>query len=514
MPSMDRITTTAVRAGAGLVVLAAVLVSAWLAARHFGLLAYANPDQLRRLVDLARAWPWAAPAFVLTYAIAATLGLPATPLTLAGGALFGFGLGSLLNWIGATLGATGAYFLARMLGRDAVRRLLGSRASALDRVAGDGAFVSLVRLRLIPVVPFNALNFGAGIGGVRPWPYVASTALGIITGTVVYTYFADALIAGASGAGRDAFVQVAFAGALLVGLSFVPTLARRLGWVAAALAVVAGVGASAPAPALGQGLAPALAADHTPFSSMLESYVTDGLVDYDAFARDPRFGQYLRQLDQVNPAKLVTADRLAYWINVYNAYTIELINSRRERKSIRNINKFFGVAMKGPWTLPIVHAGGRTFTLDEVEHKIIRPEFKDPRVHAALVCAALGCPPLRSEAYIGSRVAEQLDDQVRRFLDQHAKNRVDIASRTVYASPIFTWYRDDFGGSTAGVAAFWSRYVPAGPALDVLRSGNITWRETAYDWSLNVRAQSREFTPEPGMPPRTTAGRQSRGPRS
>ena len=483
MPDLPTSTApTRTRALASLVLLGLFLVLVWLLARQAGLLEYVAPGRLVGLVEQARRMRWAGPLFVLTYVVVATVGLPATPLTLAGGAIFGVGLGSLLNWLGATIGASGAFFLARVLGRNAVRRLLGRRAATLDRLGGDGAFASLVRLRLLPVIPFNGLNFGAGLAGVRPGVFVASTALGIIPGTVIYTYFASALLAGVAGAREAAFARLAIAAALLIALSFAPWLARRLGKVAAIAVLAGGVALLPAAPAAAQSHV-----DHSAYNAMLGRYVTNGLVDYDAFARDPRFVEYLATLDAADPSSLATPDRLAYWINAYNAYTIHLINTRGERRSIRNINKLFGVALRSPWAERIVRAGGKLLSLDDVEHKIVRPQFKDPRVHVALVCAAHGCPPLRSEAYEGARLDEQLDDQARRFLAQREKNRVDALTRTVHGSPIFTWYRADFGGSLAGVGAFWARYLPAGPERDVVSAGTFTWQDTEYDWSLNRR---------------------------
>lgn len=460
-----------------LLLFVAVLAIAWSAARGAGLLDYLSLERIGEGIRAAREVPWAAPVFVLTYAVVASLGLPGTPLTLAGGAIFGAVAGTGLNWLGATLGATGAFLLARALGRDAVRSLLGKRAGALDALSGSKAFLPLLRLRLIPIVPFNALNFGAGLAGVRPGTYIASTALGIIPGTAIYTYFADALLAGVDGARQAAFQQVLIAAALLVALSFVPTLAKKMGWLAAAFAL-----AVAPAqPALAQTV------DHGPWSAMLAEHTTDGMVDYDAFQRDPRFAAYLRQLDGVAVASLSRDERLAFWINVYNAYTIALINSRNERRSIRNISKVLGIPLKSPWAERIVRAGGRELTLDEVEHEIIRREFDEPRIHVALVCAAIGCPPLRNEAFVASRLDAQLDEQARRFISDATKNRVDVAARTVYGSPIFTWYREDFGDTLAGVGAFWARYVDDPAARALLRSGDFRWVDTEYDWSLNLR---------------------------
>lgn len=494
MPNTTSTTSSRSRGLFRLGALFAVLAGAWLLADGLGLLAYADPAKLGEAVRAARSVPWAAPAFIATYAIVATLGLPGTPLTLAGGAIFGAAFGTAFNWLGATLGATGAFFLARALGGDTLRAFLGKRASALDALADSRAFLPLLRLRLIPVVPFNALNFGAGLAGVRPATYVASTALGIIPGTAIYTYFADSLLAGVDGARSQALQQVLIAAALLITLSFVPTLAKRFGWLGVALAFALPT-STATAPVLGAQAAPAQAGaasvDHAPWSAMLGAYVTDGMVDYDAFRRDPRFAAYLRSLERVNPAALPEQERLAYWINVYNAFTIELINSRNERRSIRNINKVFGVPTRSPWAEPIITIGGRKLTLDDVEHEIIRKEFKEPRIHVALVCAAIGCPPLRSEAFVAARLDAQLDDQARRFLAQRAKNRVDVATRTVYGSPIFTWYREDFDGTLAGVGAFWARFVTDPAAQQLLRSGQFRWVDTEYDWTLNLRRPER-----------------------
>lgn len=478
--------------------LVSLLVGAWAGARALGVFEALEPARLAEHIRQARLVPWAPTAFVVVYAVVASLGLPATPFTLAGGALFGPWWGTGANWLAATLGATGAYLLAQRLGRDAVRTLLGKRAASLDRFAGDAAFTGMLRLRLLPLVPFNALNFGAGLVGVRPLPYVASTALGILPGTAVYTAFADALLAGVDGAREAAFVRVAVAGGLLVVLSFAPVLARRVGWLAMVLLMgswggftparaAAQPAPAQPAPAGTAAPAPAVM-DHALFDTLLRAHVTaEGLVDYDAFARAPSFASYLRALAAADPSTWARSDQLAYWINVYNAYTIQLINSRGERRSIRNINKRFGVTLKSPWAEPVVRAAGRTLTLDDVEHRIIRPTFGDARIHVALVCAARGCPPLRTEAFIGARLEEQLDDQARRFLATATKNRVDVANGVVYGSPIFTWYRDDFGGTLAGVGRFWARYVTDPPVRALLSAGQFRWEDTPYDWSLNAR---------------------------
>jgi hypothetical protein len=227
--------------------------------------------------------------------------------------------------------------------------------------------------------------------------------------------------------------------------------------------------------------------DHSLFDALLHRHVVGGRVDYDAFARAPEFARYLDRLAAGDPGRLDERDRLAFWINAYNAYTIELINRHHERESIRNVNKTLGILKaKGPWQEKIVRAGGAVYTLDEVEHEIIRKGFHEPRIHFALVCAAVSCPPLRGEAYTGERLEVQLQDQARTFLfSQPEKNRIDAPSGVAYLSPIFGWYKGDFGGDDASVGRFIAAYYPDGPEKRLLLSGRFKVVETPYDWSLN-----------------------------
>lgn len=232
--------------------------------------------------------------------------------------------------------------------------------------------------------------------------------------------------------------------------------------------------------------------DHSVFDGLLQRHVVGGMVDYDAFQGAPEFASYLTLLARTDPATLPRDERLAFWINTYNASTIALITKHGERKSIRNINRSLGLFKGlGPWNEKIAVVGGTAYGLDQIEQKIIRPEFGEPRIHFALVCAAIGCPPLRSEAYTAARLEAQLDDQARIFLLQSPeKNRVDVATGTVYVSNIFSFndYEKDFGGSKEGVARFIARYHPAGAERTLLESGRLKrWVVTKYDWGLNGR---------------------------
>jgi hypothetical protein len=248
--------------------------------------------------------------------------------------------------------------------------------------------------------------------------------------------------------------------------------------------------------ALLTGLQPAIVAaqrfDHSAFDRLLKENVDGrGLVDYDAFARSPDFRRYLDQLARADLRPLPRAEQLALWINAYNAYTIELINRHGERRSIRNINRTLGLIRgKGPWSEPLAGVAGTNYTLDQIEHEIILPRFQEPRIHFALVCAAIGCPPLRREAFTGDRLDRQLEEQARAFLiDNPTRNRVEIATRTVHLSPIFRWYATDFGRNDTALGRYLARYV-TGPERELLESGRFRIEYTHYDWSLNSQADA------------------------
>ncbi len=229
--------------------------------------------------------------------------------------------------------------------------------------------------------------------------------------------------------------------------------------------------------------------DHEPFNRLLRTHVTEtGLVDYEAFAESRDFPAYLDALAAADVASLPRAEQLALWINAYNAYTIQLINEHGERRSIRSINKTLGIfGGSGAWKERMARVGGRKYTLDEIEHEVIRDEFKEPRIHFALVCAALGCPPLRQEAYAGKSIEAQLDDQARRFLADASKNRGETTSETVYLSPIFDWYRKDFPAGPGPFGRYLASYLQAGPLRTLLESGNFEVEYTDYDWDLNIQ---------------------------
>ncbi len=215
------------RFAALLVGLLAIAAAIWLTP----LGALASRTRALALLAAIRRWPTPGVAplvFVAVYTVATALALPGSALTLAGGALYGLWPGLLLNWAGAMLGATLGYLLARRLGRDFVARRLRGRAAALDEGAGRHGFRTILLLRLIPLVPFTALNYAAGLSAVRPRDYLAATAIGILPAAFAYTYFAEAILAGSLEARRSAYLHVLLAGGLLVALSLLPVVWRRL----------------------------------------------------------------------------------------------------------------------------------------------------------------------------------------------------------------------------------------------------------------------------------------------
>jgi uncharacterized membrane protein YdjX (TVP38/TMEM64 family) len=215
---------------ARLAALVALVAGAWILARVTPLGDLVSRDGALALLESIRSAAWAPVVFVAVYAGATALALPGSVLTIAGGAVFGFGWGAVLNTLGANLGANAAFFVAQSLGRDGVRRLTGGRLAGLDRAAEQRGFWGVFVLRLIPLVPFNALNFGAGLTALRWRDYALATVVGILPGTLVYTFFADALVRGSTEASHDAYVRLWIAAGLLLALSLAPLVARRLGF--------------------------------------------------------------------------------------------------------------------------------------------------------------------------------------------------------------------------------------------------------------------------------------------
>ena len=239
--------------------------------------------------------------------------------------------------------------------------------------------------------------------------------------------------------------------------------------------------------------------NHTLYDGVLKGFVKEGLVNYAGLKENPEsLNQYLADLSQVKEQEFKSWNELqqiAYLVNLYNAATLKLIVNNYPVKSIKNIGSFF----KGPWDQPVVRLFGKTITLNTLEHKIIRVDYDEPRIHLALVCAAMGCPPLRGEAYTSEKLNAQLDDQAKVFLKNPIKFRIDRQDSTIYLSPIFKWYGEDFvdkftpeagldglNKTERAVLNFCSRYL-SDADQKYLATGGYSVRYLGYNWSLNEK---------------------------
>ena len=228
---------------------------------------------------------------------------------------------------------------------------------------------------------------------------------------------------------------------------------------------------------------------HARLAGVLSNVVSGGRVDYVRLRSSPgELDVYLNELAAVKPDEFTAwsrENRLALLLNLYNARTLRLVIDHYPLKSIREIGTLPGAA----WRDLIVRFGGQVATLDHLEKKIIRPGYGEPRIHFALVCAAQGCPPMRSEPYVGARLDRQLDDQARQFLATTEKNRFDPATGTLWLSPIFKWYQEDFTGRTGSLAAYVKPFLPDESRRALEPATKVKVRYTDYDWSLNERSR-------------------------
>ncbi len=219
--------------------------------------------------------------------------------------------------------------------------------------------------------------------------------------------------------------------------------------------------------------------DHGLYGELLQKYVQNGVVNYRGFKREEnRLDQYLETLEKTNITALSRNEQFAFYINAYNAWTIKLIlGAYPGLKSIKDLGSLF----KSPWKKKIVRIDGDVKTLDNIEHDILRPRFKDPRIHFAVNCAARSCPPLRAEPYRGDALDGQLREMTEAFINDNEKNRLE--GNTLYVSRIFKWYAGDFNDDIAG---FFMKYA-RGPLLEQLKGhrDKIQIKYFDYNWSLN-----------------------------
>jgi hypothetical protein len=219
--------------------------------------------------------------------------------------------------------------------------------------------------------------------------------------------------------------------------------------------------------------------DHTLYVELLEKYVQNHTVDYRGFKNEEaKLDRYLKILEETDTKKLSRDEQFAFYVNAYNGWTIKLILTGYPGiKSIKNLGSIF----KTPWKKQIARIDGDIITLDQIEHDILRPGFKDPRVHFAVNCASKGCPPLRPEPYRADILEQQLDEMTRAFINDSQRNRLE--GKTLYVSSIFKWFSEDFHDDVVG---FFLKYAQGDLKKQMEESkGDIQVKYLDYDWSLN-----------------------------
>ena len=228
--------------------------------------------------------------------------------------------------------------------------------------------------------------------------------------------------------------------------------------------------------------------DHSAWDGLLQAFVSvraDGvnLVDYARFKAEghQRLKAYLSSLQSVRVTGLAKDEQFAFWVNLYNALTVDVVLDHYPVASIRDIDISPGFFANGPWGKTLVRVEGVSLSLDDIEHKILRPIWRDPRIHYAVNCASIGCPNLAMKAYVAQDVEAMLSAAARDYVN--SSRGVHVVDGEVIASKIYSWYSQDFGRSEAALIAHLRKYALPGLRAQLRGVGEIS--DYAYDWRLN-----------------------------
>jgi hypothetical protein len=192
-----------------------------------------------------------------------------------------------------------------------------------------------------------------------------------------------------------------------------------------------------------------------------------GLVDYNSIAKDSGFSEYVQSLQTARVEELSRDGQLAFWINAYNAVTIDKVIKKKPKKSVRIV-------------------AGKRLSQDDIEHEILRKQFKDPRIHFAIICASMGCPPLPRIAYTEENVQARLEEETRKYLNSPRGTRIDRAENTLHMSKLFDWFATDFIQKSGSTLAFMQPYLHEEVRIFLERDPMISYLE--YNWALNAQA--------------------------
>ncbi len=229
-----------------------------------------------------------------------------------------------------------------------------------------------------------------------------------------------------------------------------------------------------------------LSIDHSAWNTWLTRFVAkgeDGInrIAYDqvsAPSRDALQG-YIQGLAATKISAYNRAEQFAYWVNLYNALTVDVVLENYPVKSIREIKS--GFFSSGPWGLKLINVEGEDLSLDDIEHRILRPIWQDPRIHYAVNCASLGCPNLQPQAFTATNSDELLDRAAQEFINHPRGAQVQQGRLTV--SSIYDWFDEDFGGNDQGVIAHLQIYAQADLKQALAGISRISGDD--YDWQLN-----------------------------
>jgi len=219
---------------------------------------------------------------------------------------------------------------------------------------------------------------------------------------------------------------------------------------------------------------------HKGWNTLLNKHVDEaGNVDYKGFKSEEKaLNEYLTVLSKNHPDNSWKRnDRLAFWINAYNAFTVKLIVKNYPVKSIKDLGGSI-YKVNTPWDIKFIKIGEEVYDLNNIEHGMIRKEFSDPRIHFAVNCASVSCPKLRNEAYVGTTIEQQLEDQAKYFINNKVKNQIK-STKKAKLSKIFRWYKGDFTSSGMSIVEYINQYA------DVKLEADAKIEFLDYDWELN-----------------------------
>jgi len=226
--------------------------------------------------------------------------------------------------------------------------------------------------------------------------------------------------------------------------------------------------------------------DHSIFDRILKTYVNNqGLVDYNGIAGDQSFNSYMESLKTAQADSMSRDGQLAFWINAYNAVTIDKVIKWKPKKSVRE------TFVPGVWTGTKFFTSrehtvaGEQLSQDDIEHEILRKQLKEPRIHFVIICASSGCPPLPRFAYTEDNVQAKLEDETRKYINSKRGTQIDTAKNTLYLSKLFDWFAGDFEYKSGSVLDFIKPYLDESALAFVEQNPKIKYLH--YDWALNAQ---------------------------